>query len=32
MILFFFGAFAGLLLCVSVYGQLGEGWSPIHAA
>ena len=31
MILFFFGAFAGLLLCVSLYGQLGEGWSPIHA-
>ncbi len=26
-----FGAFAGLLLCVSLYGQLGEGWSPIHA-
>jgi EmrB/QacA subfamily drug resistance transporter len=31
VILFFFGAFAGLLLCVSLYGQLGEGWSPIHA-
>ena len=27
----FFGAFGGLLLCVSLYGQLGEGWSPIHA-
>ncbi len=27
-----FGAFGGLLLCVSLYGQLGEGWSPIHAA
>jgi EmrB/QacA subfamily drug resistance transporter len=26
-----FGAFAGLLLCVSLFGQLGEGWSPIHA-
>ncbi|MDN3359927.1 MFS transporter [Actinomadura sp. DC4] len=26
-----FGAFAGLLLCISLYGQLGEGWSPIHA-
>jgi MFS family permease len=26
-----FGAFGGLLLCVSLYGQLGEGWSPIHA-
>jgi EmrB/QacA subfamily drug resistance transporter len=31
VILFFFGAFSGLLLCVSLYGQLGEGWSPIHA-
>jgi EmrB/QacA subfamily drug resistance transporter len=27
----FFGAFGGLLLCISLYGQLGEGWSPIHA-
>jgi EmrB/QacA subfamily drug resistance transporter len=26
-----FGAFGGLLLCMSLYGQLGEGWSPIHA-
>ena len=26
-----FGAFGGLLLCVSLFGQLGEGWSPIHA-
>jgi MFS family permease len=26
-----FGAFGGLLLCVSLYGQLGAGWSPIHA-
>jgi MFS family permease len=26
-----FGAFGGLLLCVSLYGQLGEGWSPILA-
>ena len=31
VILFFFGAFAGLLLCVSLYGQLGAGWSPVHA-
>ena len=27
----FFGAFGGLILCVSLFGQLGEGWSPIHA-
>ena len=27
----FFGAFAGLLLCVSLFCQLGEGFSPIHA-
>jgi EmrB/QacA subfamily drug resistance transporter len=26
-----FGAFGGLLLCVSLYGQLGEGWSPVEA-
>jgi EmrB/QacA subfamily drug resistance transporter len=26
-----FGAFGGLVLCVSLFGQLGEGWSPIHA-
>ena len=26
-----FGAFSGLLLCISLFGQLGEGWSPIHA-
>ena len=26
-----FGAFGGLILCVSLFGQLGEGWSPIHA-
>ena len=26
-----FGAFGGLLLCISLYGQLGEGWSPIEA-
>ena len=32
VILSLFGAFGGLLLCVSLYGQLGEGWSPIHAA
>jgi EmrB/QacA subfamily drug resistance transporter len=27
----FFGAFSGLLLCVSLFGQLGEGFSPVHA-
>jgi EmrB/QacA subfamily drug resistance transporter len=27
----FFGAFGGLLLCVSLFTQLGEGFSPIHA-
>jgi EmrB/QacA subfamily drug resistance transporter len=27
----FFGAFGGLLLCVSLFGQLGEGWSAIEA-
>jgi EmrB/QacA subfamily drug resistance transporter len=26
-----FGAFGGLVLCVSLFGQLGEGWSPIRA-
>ena len=31
VILFFFGGFSGLLLCVSLFGQLGEHWSPIHA-
>ncbi len=31
MALAFFGAFGGLLLCVSLFGQLGEGFSPIHA-
>src|SRR5919197_1066988 len=31
VVLTLFGAFGGLLLCVSLYGQLGEGWSPIHA-
>ena len=31
VVLAFFGAFGGLLLCVSLFGQLGEGWSPIHA-
>jgi len=31
VLLAFFGAFAGLLLCVSLFGQLGEGFSPIHA-
>jgi MFS family permease len=31
VILGLFGAFGGLLLCVSLYGQLGEGWSPVHA-
>ena len=27
----FFGAFGGLVLCVSLFAQLGEGFSPIHA-
>jgi EmrB/QacA subfamily drug resistance transporter len=27
----FFGAFGGLLLCVSLFTQLGERFSPIHA-
>jgi EmrB/QacA subfamily drug resistance transporter len=27
----FFGAFAGLLLCVSLFAQVGEHFSPIHA-
>src|ERR1700677_71777 len=27
----FFGAFGGLLLCLSLFAQLGEGFSPIHA-
>jgi EmrB/QacA subfamily drug resistance transporter len=27
----FFGAFGGMLLCVSLFAQLGEGFSPIHA-
>jgi EmrB/QacA subfamily drug resistance transporter len=31
VVLALFGAFGGLLLCLSLYGQLGEGWSPIHA-
>lgn len=31
MLLFFFGAFGGLVLCVSLFDQLGQGWSPIHA-
>jgi predicted MFS family arabinose efflux permease len=31
VVLALFGAFGGLLLCISLYGQLGEGWSPIHA-
>lgn len=26
-----FGAFGGLLLCISLFGQLGEGWSATHA-
>jgi EmrB/QacA subfamily drug resistance transporter len=26
-----FSAFGGLLLCISLYGQLGRGWSPIRA-
>jgi MFS family permease len=31
VLLALFGAFGGLLLCISLYGQLGEGWSPVHA-
>ena len=31
VILVFFGAFGGLLLCVSLFVQLGEGFSPIRA-
>jgi EmrB/QacA subfamily drug resistance transporter len=31
VVLALFSAFGGLLLCISLYGQLGEGWSPIHA-
>ena len=27
----FFGAFNGLVLCLSLFVQLGEGFSPIHA-
>jgi hypothetical protein len=26
-----FGAFGGLLLCISLFGQLGEGWTATHA-
>jgi len=32
VVLALFGAFGGVLLCVSLFGQLGEGWSPIHSA
>jgi EmrB/QacA subfamily drug resistance transporter len=31
VVLALFGAFGGLVLCVSLFGQLGEGWSPIRA-
>ena len=31
VILALFGAFGGLLLSISLYGQLGEGWSPVEA-
>jgi EmrB/QacA subfamily drug resistance transporter len=27
----FFGAFGGLILCLSLFTQLGEGFTPIHA-
>jgi EmrB/QacA subfamily drug resistance transporter len=27
----FFGAFGGLVLCLSLFTQLGEGFSPVHA-
>ncbi len=31
VVLALFGAFGGLVLCISLFGQLGEGWSPIRA-
>src|ERR1700761_1228590 len=31
VVLAFFGAFSGLILCVSLWAQLGEGFSPVHA-
>jgi MFS family permease len=31
VLLAFFGAFGGILLCISLFGQLGERWSPVHA-
>lgn len=31
VLLAFFGAFGGLVLCVSLFAQLGEGFSPVHA-
>jgi EmrB/QacA subfamily drug resistance transporter len=31
VVLALFGAFGGLLLCVSLFAQLGEGWSPVEA-
>jgi EmrB/QacA subfamily drug resistance transporter len=31
VVLAFFGAFGGLVLCLSLFTQLGEGFSPIHA-
>ena len=32
VLLAFFGAFGGLVLCVSLFAQLGMGFSPVHAA
>ncbi|WP_273842769.1 MFS transporter [Rubrobacter calidifluminis] len=31
IVLCIFGAFGGLLFCISLYGQLGEGWSAIRS-
>jgi predicted MFS family arabinose efflux permease len=31
VVLAFFGAFGGLVLCLSLFTQLGEGFTPIHA-
>ena len=31
VVLAFFGAFGGLILCVSLWAQLGEGFTPVHA-
>lgn len=31
VVLAFFAAFGGLILCVSLFAQVGEGFSPVHA-